>query len=270
MRKIWYLNEEKGQDIKAVRLFLYEKNGCICGKMDLSAFREKADKYHEDILLVIKNAGNLEIGTISLSEETASKEAYLCGRGRLKEGLAQKIAAEKGEIYLSVSIGTSRYLSDGWEEAFVQNTAGQPEELSEPEAMAEPEKLLEQEMAADTEKLSVTEEKEEPEKLPELEAEEFLDEKAAGKRIVQLLTLEEELLFREYVHNSFLLHGYYNYGHIMIDETEEESRLGVPGNYYEREQMVAAMFGFPDFEAAREGETIGNGTFGYYYTRRKR
>ena len=56
----------------------------------------------------------------------------------------------------------------------------------------------------------------------------------------------------------------------MIDETEEEPRLGVPGNYYEREQMVAAMFGFPDFEAAREGETIGNGTFGYYYTRRKR
>lgn len=252
MRKIWYLNEEKGQDIKAVRLFLYEKNGCICGKMDLSAFREKADKYHGNILLLLRNARNMEIGTISLTEETASKEAYLCGRGRLKEELAQKIAAEKDEIYLSVSIGTGRYLSDGWEEAFIQNAVGGPEELSEPEAMAEPEKLLG------------------PEKLPELEAEEFLDEKAAGKRIVQLLTLEEELLFREYVHNSFLLHGYYNYGHIMIDETEEEPRLGVPGNYYEREQMVAAMFGFPDFEAAREGETIGNGTFGYYYTRRKR
>ena len=65
----------------------------------------------------------------------------------------------------------------------------------------------------------------------------------------------------------FLLHGYYNYGHVMIDESGEEPRLGVPGNYYEREQMVAEMFGFPVFEPAREGEHITNGTFGYFYTR---
>lgn len=243
MRRIWYLKEEKGQDIKAVKLFLYEKNGCICGKMDLSAFREKADKSKEDILLMIKNAGNLEIGTVNLSEETAAKEAYLCGRGHLKEELVQKIAMEKDEIHLSVTIGMVRYLSDGWQEAVIE---GAPEGLPETGII------------------------EETGKLPELEAEELLEEETAGRRIVQLPTLEEELLFREYVHNSFLLHGYYNYGHIMIDETEEEPRLGVPGNYYEREQMVAAMFGFPDFEPAREGEKTGNGTFGYYYTRRKR
>lgn len=259
MKKIWYLNEENGQDMKAVKLFLYEKNGCICGKMDLSAFREKVDKSHEDILLVLKDADSVEMGTISLSEETAAKEAYLCGRGRLKEELAQKIAAEKGSIFLSVAIGASRYLSDGWREEVVQNTAeGRLEELLETGANAEAEILPKPEAEA------------EPERQPELEAEELLDEKAVGKRLVQLPTLEEELLFREYVHNSFLLHGYYNYGHIMIDETEEEPRLGVPGNYYEREQMVAVMFGFPDFEAAREGEKTGNGTFGYYYTRRKR
>lgn len=257
MRRVWYLKEEKGQDIKAVKLFLYEKDGCICGKMDLSAFREKADKSKEDILLIMKNAGNLEIGTVNLSEETAAKEAYLCGRGRLKEELAQKIAMEKGEIHLSVTIGMVRYLSDDWRDELIENrieeaekqeavTGGKPEELPETDTI------------------------EEIGKSPELEAEELLEEETAGRRIVQLPTLEEELLFREYVHNSFLLHGYYNYGHIMIDETEEEPRLGVPGNYYEREQMVAAMFGFPDFEPAREGEKPGNGTFGYYYTRRKR
>lgn len=243
MRRIWYLKEENGQDIKAVKLFLYEKNGCVCGKMDLSAFQEKADKSREDILLLMKNEGNFEIGTVNLSEETVAKEAYLCGRGRLKEELAQKIAMEKGEIYLSVMIGTVRYLSDGWQEGLAENKIAE-----------EPEKQQDTETG----------------KSPELEAEELLEERTAGRRIVQLSTLEEELLFREYLHNSFLLHGYYNYGHIMIDETEEEPRLGVPGNYYEREQMVAAMFGFPDFEPAREGEKTGNGTFGYYYTRRKR
>ncbi|MBD5541816.1 MAG: hypothetical protein HDR00_11640 [Lachnospiraceae bacterium] len=257
MRRIWYLKEEEGQDIKAVKLFLYEKNGCICGKMDLSAFRERADKSKEDILLMMKNAGNLEIGTVNLSEETAAKEAYLCGRGHIKEELAQKIAMEKGEIYLSVTIGMVRYLSDGWQEELIENRI---EEAERQEAVT----------GRKPEELPKTDTIEEIGKSPELEAEELLEEETAGKRIVQLPTLEEELLFREYVHNSFLLHGYYNYGHIIIDETEEEPRLGVPGNYYEREQMVAAMFGFPDFEPAKEGEKTGNGTYGYYYTRRKR
>ncbi len=258
MRRIWYLKEEKGQDIKAVKVFLYEKNGSICGKMDLSAFREKADKSKEDILLMMKSGSNLEMGTVNLSEETAAKEAYLCGRGHIKEELAQKIAMEKGEIYLSVMIGSVRYLSDGWQEEIIENR------------IEKAEKQQEAITGGKLEELSETGTIEEMGKSPELEAEELLEEETAGRRIIQLTTLEEELLFREYLHNSFLLHGYYNYGHIMIDETEEEPRLGVPGNYYEREQMVAAMFGFPDFEPAREGEKTGNGTFGYYYTRRKR
>ena len=86
------------------------------------------------------------------------------------------------------------------------------------------------------------------------------------RKIIELGVLEEEMLFRSYLHNSFLLHGYYNYGHLVLDERNGESRLGVPGNYYEREQMVATMFGFPDFEPAGR-EKIQTGTFGYYFTK---
>lgn len=86
------------------------------------------------------------------------------------------------------------------------------------------------------------------------------------RKIIELSVLEEEMLFRSYLHNSFLLHGYYNYGHLVLDERNGESRLGVPGNYYEREQMVAMMFGFPDFEPAGK-EKIQTGTFGYYFTK---
>ena len=69
--------------------------------------------------------------------------------------------------------------------------------------------------------------------------------------------------------NSFLLHGFYNYKHLILAriEVRGEARyyLGVPGNYYEREKQVAVMFGFESFECAREPAKTGD--FGYYMMR---
>ena len=47
--------------------------------------------------------------------------------------------------------------------------------------------------------------------------------------------------------NNFLLHGYYNYHHLILIQDEEKLWLGVPGVYHEREKMAAASFGFPEF-----------------------
>ena len=47
--------------------------------------------------------------------------------------------------------------------------------------------------------------------------------------------------------NNFLLHGYYNYHHLMLIEDEGTSWLGVPGIYHEKEKEAAEMFGFPEF-----------------------
>ena len=67
-------------------------------------------------------------------------------------------------------------------------------------------------------------------------------------------------------HNSFLLHGYYNYRHLLLmrQETQEQVKyyIGVPGNFYEREKQVARMFGFESFEGTRE--PAWEGDFGYY------
>ncbi|MCM1192827.1 MAG: hypothetical protein NC123_12720 [Butyrivibrio sp.] len=66
--------------------------------------------------------------------------------------------------------------------------------------------------------------------------------------------------------NSFMLHGYYNYRHLIL--TREERRgetvyyVGVPGNYYDREKQVAIMFGFESFECAQEPAQSSD--FGYY------
>lgn len=67
-------------------------------------------------------------------------------------------------------------------------------------------------------------------------------------------------------HNSFLLHGYYNYRHLLLMRQEASGEvkyyIGVPGNFYEREKQVARMFGFESFEGTRE--PAWEGDFGYY------
>lgn len=71
------------------------------------------------------------------------------------------------------------------------------------------------------------------------------------------------------VNNSFLLHGYYNYKHLLLSRVERKGEIlyyvGVPGNYYEKEKQVALMFGFESFECA--DEPAENGDFGYYMMR---
>ena len=47
--------------------------------------------------------------------------------------------------------------------------------------------------------------------------------------------------------NSFLLHGYHNYNHLMLIEEEGRTWLGVPGTYDPQEARAADLFGFPRF-----------------------
>ena len=66
--------------------------------------------------------------------------------------------------------------------------------------------------------------------------------------------------------NSFLLHGYFNYDHLMLTQVSQRSGtqyyIGVPGNFYEKEKQVAIMYGFGSFECRREPAQEGD--FGYY------
>ena len=47
--------------------------------------------------------------------------------------------------------------------------------------------------------------------------------------------------------NSFLLHGYHNYHHLLLIEENGHYQLGVPGVYDIREARAAEIFGFPQF-----------------------
>jgi len=69
--------------------------------------------------------------------------------------------------------------------------------------------------------------------------------------------------------NSFLLHGYHNYRHLVLKKMnhhgEEKYYIGVPGNFYDREKQVAVMFGFEGFESLKEPASPGD--YGYYMMR---
>lgn len=74
-----------------------------------------------------------------------------------------------------------------------------------------------------------------------------------------------------YGSNSFLLHGYYSYRHLILARMKKEEEgnggyiLGVPGTRHSREAFMANMFGFRVFKPIREGKE-GVSDFGYWYT----
>ena len=75
--------------------------------------------------------------------------------------------------------------------------------------------------------------------------------------------------YQKLVHNSFLLHGYYNYRHLILGRIRQKDAwqyyIGVPGNFYDREKVVAEMFGFEAFEGEKESASPGD--YGYYMKR---
>ncbi len=64
--------------------------------------------------------------------------------------------------------------------------------------------------------------------------------------------------------NSFLLHGYYNYRHLLLGRTEDQRWvLGIPGIYDRQEHFVASRFGFPGFKPTKSPKD-GEQAFGYW------
>lgn len=70
--------------------------------------------------------------------------------------------------------------------------------------------------------------------------------------------------------NSFLLHGFYNYKYLLLCEKKMDSGkkylIGVPGMFHQKEQVIARMFGFTEFECNNATNRYGNKAmkFGYW------
>lgn len=68
--------------------------------------------------------------------------------------------------------------------------------------------------------------------------------------------------------NSFLLHGYYSYRHLVFAKMKWgegiKNAVGVPGIFYNREKFMASMFGFEQFKSIKITEQK-TGEFGYWF-----
>ncbi len=78
---------------------------------------------------------------------------------------------------------------------------------------------------------------------------------------VDLQLLDEK--FHKLSDNSFLMHAFYQYRHMILGEYEQDGNthfyVGVPGEFVKKEQNSAAMFGFEGYEHS--------GDLGYYLYR---
>ena len=75
--------------------------------------------------------------------------------------------------------------------------------------------------------------------------------------------------YQPMVQNSFLLHGFYHYRHLLLGRHQQGKNvqyyLGVPGVFYEKEKAAALFYGFESFEG--EVTPSKEGSFGYYMKR---
>lgn len=193
----------------------------------------------------------------AISEKPSDEEESM------QEMLERKILGEEAEAVQPLRAGRSAEIKQ----------PGQPEQTLEEEILQGMEEGEREDAPEAMEEIRPAERELQPDKWEQLrktypvvhpirEEEEYL--KIAPKDFVIFTERYQEL-----VHNSFLLHGYYNYKHLILGRREKDGEavyyLGVPGTFHEREKTVAVMFGFEAFDGKRE--PAENGDFGYYLRR---
>ena len=96
-----------------------------------------------------------------------------------------------------------------------------------------------------------------PQEETEMEIEEYITPRNVIYEKIQRQGLSR-LPRREWriANNSFLLHGFYNYHHLLYIEEEGQVLIGVPGIFHEKEQEAAKAFGFPEFRRLTNDEII--------------
>ncbi|MDO5381507.1 MAG: DUF6128 domain-containing protein [Eubacteriales bacterium] len=83
------------------------------------------------------------------------------------------------------------------------------------------------------------------------------------------MLLKKTDIDRDIINNSFLIHGFYNFRHLLFGRVRDNGNntkyfLGVPGMYCNRERYMASMFGFNNFKKSHRSDYT-NPYFGYWY-----
>lgn len=233
--------------------------------------------------------------------QTCEKKDDICGLGLGDPKEAFYVALWNEEMYGDLDIARAKV----FQEFDSDKTAGESKSIKsidEKEAEVETQfgddeetENLEEEQPKKKEQETVEEssekkEQETVEELPEKKEQEIVEESSEKKdlkkddrdidlqnfrrQIMKIQRGEISILPRcewKLANNNFLLHGYYNYRHLVLIDEGDQLKLGVPGIYHEQEARAAAAFGFPEFIAEADvnvtlepQERNENQQFGYW------
>lgn len=284
------------QDGKETTISVHGKGLCGKSNENISCYLIKLDSEMGNILFV--PAGEIQIGMIScggcfcFTEEligagygkteqsvgqTCEKKDDICGIGLGDPKEAFYVALWNEEMYGDLDIARAKV----FQEFDSDKTA---EESKSIKNIDEKEAEVETQFGDDEETENL--EEEQPEKKEQETVEESSEKKDLKKddrdidlqnfrrQIMKIQRGEISILPRcewKLANNNFLLHGYYNYRHLVLIDEGNQLKLGVPGIYHEREARAAATFGFPEFIAEADvnvtlepQERNENQQFGYW------
>lgn len=284
------------QDGKETTISIHGKGLCGKSNENISCYLIKLDSETGNILFV--PAGEIQIGMISCggcfcyTEEliragygkteqsvgqTCEKKDDICGLGLGDPKEAFYVALWNEEMYGDLDIARAKV----FQEFDSDKTAGESKSIK---SIDEKEAEVETQFGDDEETENL--EEEQPEKKEQETVEESSEKKDLRKddrdidlqnfrrQIMKIQRGEISILPRcewKLANNNFLLHGYYNYRHLVLIDEGNQLKLGVPGIYHEREARAAATFGFPEFIAEADvnvtlepQERNENQQFGYW------
>lgn len=284
------------QDGKETTISVHGKGLCGKSNENISCYLIKLDSETGNILFV--PAGEIQIGMISCggcfcyteeliragygkteqsAGQTCEKKDDICGLGLGDPKEAFYVALWNEEMYGDLDIAKAKV----FQEFDSDKTAG---ESKSTKSIDEKEAEVETQFGDDEETENL--EEEQPEKKDQETVEESSEKKDLKKddrdidlqnfrrQIMKIQRGEISILPRcewKLANNNFLLHGYYNYRHLVLIDEGNQLKLGVPGIYHEREARAAATFGFPEFIAEADvnvtlepQERNENQQFGYW------
>ena len=233
--------------------------------------------------------------------QTCEKKDDICGLGLGDPKEAFYVALWNEEMYGDLDIARAKVFQEfdsdktaeesksikniDEKEAEVETQFGDDEETENLEE-EQPEKKEQETVEESSEKKEQETVEEFPEKKDQETVEESSEKKDLKKndrdidlqnfrrQIMKIQRGEISILPRcewKLANNNFLLHGYYNYRHLVLIDEGNQLKLGVPGIYHEREARAAATFGFPEFIAEADvnvtlepQERNENQQFGYW------
>lgn len=291
------------QDGKETTISVHGKGLCGKSNKNISCYLIKLDSETGNILFV--PTGEIQIGVISCGGSFCyTEELIRAGSGKTEQSVGQ--LCEKKDDICGLGLGDPKetfYVALWNEEMYgdldIAKAVVEVEKCGETET-AKTEKKLTAEVAnvekagpqenQDTKMAAEFHENEdgkmkvEPQQVEDQEQEDIAEvqrendstDKAEDSRrqIMKIQRGEISILPRcewKLANNNFLLHGYYNYRHLVLIDEGNQLKLGVPGIYHEREARAAATFGFPEFIAEADvkvtlepQERNENQQFGYW------